>query len=76
MFQIKICGVTSVADARLIAAAGADAIGLNFIPGSPRCLTVDAAAAIAASLPAGITIVGVFVGRPQRRCWQLPKRLG
>ncbi len=76
MFQIKICGVTSVADARLIAAAGADAIGLNFIPGSPRCLTVDAAAAIAASLPAGITIVGVFVGRPPGEMLAVAKEVG
>ena len=76
MFQIKICGVTSVTDARLIAAAGADAIGLNFIPGSPRCLTIDAAASIAASLPAGITIVGVFVGRPPDEMLAIAKRVG
>jgi phosphoribosylanthranilate isomerase len=36
MFHIKICGVTTPADARLAAEAGADCIGLNFVAGSPR----------------------------------------
>lgn len=64
MFRIKICGVTSAADAGLVADCGADAIGLNFIAGSSRCLAVEQAATIAAGLPAGIVKVGVFVGRP------------
>lgn len=76
MFQVKICGVTSVADARIIVAAGADAIGLNFISDSPRCLTIDAAAAITASLPAGFTIVGVFVGRPPNEMLTIAKQVG
>ncbi|MCP4813048.1 MAG: N-(5'-phosphoribosyl)anthranilate isomerase, partial [Planctomycetaceae bacterium] len=36
MFQVKICGITSVNDAQAAADAGADAIGLNFYPDSPR----------------------------------------
>lgn len=35
-FQIKICGITSPADAVAAALAGADSIGLNFFPESPR----------------------------------------
>lgn len=61
MFRIKICGVTRVEDARLIAAAGADAIGLNFYAGSPRCVAVATARAIAAALPPEVAKVGVFV---------------
>ncbi|MEI6033920.1 MAG: phosphoribosylanthranilate isomerase [Verrucomicrobiae bacterium] len=34
--QVKICGMTSPADASMCAAAGADALGFNFFPGSPR----------------------------------------
>ena len=45
---VKICGVTD-ADGILAAnAAGADAIGLNLVPGTPRALTLDEAAVLAA----------------------------
>ena len=59
--KIKLCGITSVADALLCVDAGADAIGLNFHARSPRCVSVDAARAIAASVKSRALIVGVFV---------------
>jgi phosphoribosylanthranilate isomerase len=62
VFHVKICGVTVPADARLAADAGADAIGLNFVPGSPRCLDVATARAVAAAVPEGVLTVGVFAG--------------
>ena len=62
MFHVKICGVTTADDARMVAAAGADAIGLNFVPGSPRRLELPAARAVAAAVPAGVLRVGVFAG--------------
>lgn len=58
---MKVCGVTSVADGRLAAAAGADAVGLNFHPPSPRAVAVETAAAIAGALPPFVAAVGVFV---------------
>lgn len=61
MFRVKICGITRVEDAQCAAAAGADAIGLNFYPQSKRCVDVDRAQQIAASLPQSVTKVGVFV---------------
>lgn len=76
MFRIKICGVTSVEDARLVADCGADAIGLNFIAGSSRCLTVKQAATIAARLPQGIVKVGVFVGRTADEMLTIAEQVG
>jgi phosphoribosylanthranilate isomerase len=61
LFRIKICGITSAADARVAAAAGADAIGINFYARSPRFVTRDVASEIAAALPTGVAKVGVFV---------------
>lgn len=64
MFQIKICGLTQVEDARQAIRAGADAIGLNFWPGSPRCVSRPAACDIVAAVQGQIAIVGVFVDTP------------
>jgi phosphoribosylanthranilate isomerase len=59
-FWIKICGVTSPDDAAAAAAAGADAIGINFWSGSKRFVG-ERAAEVAAAVPPGILKVGVFV---------------
>jgi phosphoribosylanthranilate isomerase len=59
--RIKICGITRVDDARAAVAAGADAIGLVFWPGTPRVVTHAQARAIAAAVPSFIGVVGLFV---------------
>jgi phosphoribosylanthranilate isomerase len=64
MFRIKICGITSVEDALIVARAGADAIGLNFYPRSRRCISFDTAKEIVAALPKEIVKVGLFVNSP------------
>jgi len=60
-FHIKICGVRRVEDAVRAADLGADAVGLNFYPGSRRCVDVRAAAEIARAVAGSVTRVGVFV---------------
>jgi len=61
VFQIKICGVTNPEDALCCSEAGADAIGLNFYPSSPRYVSLEMARQIARGLPSSVSKVGVFV---------------
>lgn len=61
--KVKICGVCRPADARAAAAAGADYIGVIFVPGSRREQTPAAAAAIFAEA-GSCTRVGVFADQP------------
>jgi phosphoribosylanthranilate isomerase len=60
-FRIKICGITRLADGYAAADAGADAVGLNFVPTSPRHVSPERARQITQSLPSRICKVGVFV---------------
>ncbi|MBN1336409.1 MAG: hypothetical protein JXB39_10655 [Deltaproteobacteria bacterium] len=54
---IKVCGITSVQDARLAEAAGADAVGVVLAPGDPRAVRLDAAAEIAAAVTVEVVAV-------------------
>ena len=76
MVRIKICGVTTPADARFAVEAGADAVGLNFYPKSPRYVTPERAAALVRALPAFTAPVGVFVGMPMRQVCAVAYQLG
>jgi phosphoribosylanthranilate isomerase len=57
---VKICGVTNLEDAELVAQAGADAIGLNFVPGTKRHITRELGRAIAGAVRGRLELVGVF----------------
>jgi phosphoribosylanthranilate isomerase len=59
--RVKICGITRVEDGIAAARAGADAIGLVFWSGTPRCVSLEQARAITRAIPAFVTIVGLFV---------------
>ena len=66
MTKIKICGLRTAANALMVAQAGADLIGLNFYPPSPRAVDVALGCEIARALreefgAARPTLVGVFV---------------
>lgn len=73
---VKICGITNEEDLRAAAEAGADALGFNFYPGSPRYLSEQDAEALLRVVPAGVLKVGVFVNEPSERVAALAKRLG
>ena len=58
---IKICGITRAQDALSAADLGADAIGLNFYPQSPRALSVADLGNLAEGLSRRVSVVALFV---------------
>jgi phosphoribosylanthranilate isomerase len=58
--RIKVCGITQPDDARAAVDTGADLVGLNFVPGSPRALDLRRAEAIARCVEGRVERVAVF----------------
>ena len=66
MTKVKICGITTLDDARFTAQAGADLIGFNFYKKSPRYIDIDLATEICDTLRAELgekcpQLIGIFV---------------
>jgi len=76
MFRIKICGVTRPRDAAHAVACGAEAIGINFHPGSPRFVPEEAAREIVRAIGDRAEVVGVFVNESPGTIVALCGRLG
>jgi phosphoribosylanthranilate isomerase len=72
---VKICGVRTVEDARAAVAAGADVIGVNFVPTSPRAIEPERAREIAAAVPT-TPLVGVFVDAPRDEVARIAAAVG
>jgi phosphoribosylanthranilate isomerase len=62
--RVKICGITSLADAELAVELGAWAIGMIFYEGSPRQCSLEEAQRITAALRRKVELCGVFVNDP------------
>lgn len=75
MTRVKICGITSPADAIAVVAAGADALGLVFVPGTPRCVTLENARRIVERMPPFVSRVGVFADQPADEVLRLATEL-
>ncbi|UCE49302.1 MAG: phosphoribosylanthranilate isomerase [Phycisphaerales bacterium] len=59
--KVKICGITNYYDAVAAMDMGADILGFNFYPKSPRYVTPQKAGEIVNMLPAFIDTAGIFV---------------
>jgi phosphoribosylanthranilate isomerase len=81
---VKVCGVTSAADAVAAVELGADFVGLNFHPPSPRFVATERAVAIAAAVRRAaeergappVRLVGVFVDLPRREVLAIDAAVG
>jgi phosphoribosylanthranilate isomerase len=77
--QVKICGLTSLADALAAVDSGADYLGFNFYSQSPRYVEAVACAQITAELArrgAHVKTVGVFVNHRPAEVAALMDRCG
>ncbi len=74
--KVKICGVTTPADARLAVDLGADFIGLNFYRPSPRWIDVDEAARVRRSIGERALTVGIFVDPALEELEAIDRKVG
>ena len=58
--RVKICGLTRAEDALAAEQAGADALGLNFVPNTKRFIEISRAQEISSVLGPFVALVGVF----------------
>lgn len=70
-FLNKVCGITNLEDARLSVELGANCLGFNFYPQSPRFVTPRVAARIIEGLPQDVLFLGITVlGRDGADLWR------
>lgn len=74
--KVKICGITNWADARCAYAAGADFLGFNFYPPSPRYIDPAKAGRIVRRLPKRVGAVGVFVNESEEVMLETARAVG
>ncbi|MBN1887748.1 MAG: phosphoribosylanthranilate isomerase [Thermoflexales bacterium] len=78
MVKVKICGITNAGDARVAIEAGADLLGFNFYPKSPRYVTPEQVQDIVAQLATRNSpqFAGVFVDEDPDVVWQVATECG
>lgn len=76
MLSVKVCGITTVADAQAAAAAGADYLGLNFVSSSKRFIEPARAARLIQDAALSVTWVGVVADLARPALQQLRAETG
>ena len=76
MTLVKICGLTSVADAEIALEAGADALGLNFVPGTPRAIDARLGREISAAVAGRAVRYGVFRDASREEVMRIANEVG
>jgi phosphoribosylanthranilate isomerase len=74
--RVKVCGITRLEDAELAIELGADYLGLNFYPESPRYISPTRAAEIAQEVAGRVGLVGIFVDTAAAEISEIAGRVG
>jgi phosphoribosylanthranilate isomerase len=74
--RIKICGITTITDARAAIDAGVDALGCIFAEKSPRCISIAKAKKVAVCLPPFVDLVGVFFDQSLLEVVEIVREVG
>jgi phosphoribosylanthranilate isomerase len=74
--RLKICGLTTLADAELAFGMGAWTLGMIFYEGSPRQCSLEQAQVITATMRRKVELCGVFVNAPLDQIVQRAEELG
>src|SRR5271168_4676159 len=74
-FAAKVCGITTEEDLETSVEAGANAIGFNFYPKSPRFVKTDRARQLARLMQGGFIKVGVFVNPSEDELLEIASRV-
>ena len=74
--RVKVCGIRTLEEARTAVEAGADALGFNLWPRSPRFVSPESAREIVAAISPFVSCVGVFVNEDSVRVQELALELG
>lgn len=75
--KIKICGIKTIEEARVAAACGADMLGFNFYPPSPRAISLQECYRIVEVMHTEaphVRLIGVFVNMPPTEVFTILKQ--
>jgi phosphoribosylanthranilate isomerase len=73
--RIKVCGIIHPDDAEAAVDLGVDLIGLNFVPGTPRALSLEQAERIAERVAGRVERVAVFRDAPWDQIQRVTRRV-
>jgi len=71
MVKVKVCGITNLEDALKAVEFGADLLGFNFYPPSPRYISPLEAAAILKAIPPQVGNIALFVNEPKQKVLEI-----
>ena len=73
MVKVKVCGITNIEDALKAIEFGADLLGFNFYPPSPRYISPQEAQTILRELPQQVGIIALLVNEPKEKVQEILK---